>query len=259
MAHFKNIIPQRNKSDELEIVQIGHEKCRSAHTFGPYIRDNYLIHCCLGGCGVLYDKYGEHKVERGELFIIRPGEVTTYKADEENPWEYCWIGFRGRRAEVFSSDKSVYKCPIELFERLREVIENDANDAYIYLSVIYEMMYYLFFKNAESHDKLYEIKQYVKYNYMNEIEVSALAREYGFERSYLFRIFKKRYGKGIKEYITEVRMENAKSLLDRGYSVCDTAALIGYKNEFNFSRAFKQYNGISPINYKKQLTEGDKK
>jgi AraC-like DNA-binding protein len=81
---------------------------------------------------------------------------------------------------------------------------------------------------------------------MHDLRVEELAHTFGFERSYLFRIFKARYGMSVKDYITKTRMENAKKLLMAGYTVCETAGLVGYEDEFNFSKAFKRYFGISP-------------
>ena len=73
-----------------------------------------------------------------------------------------------------------------------------------------------------------------------------MAKSFGYERTYLYRIFKKRYGIGIKEYIINVRMDNARQFLADGRSVGETAALTGYKDEFNFSRAYKKHFGIPP-------------
>ena len=79
-----------------------------------------------------------------------------------------------------------------------------------------------------------------------DISAESVGRSFGYERTYLYRIFKKRYGIGIKEYIINVRMENARQFLIDGRSVGETAALTGYKDEFNFSRAYKKHFGIPP-------------
>ena len=88
-------------------------------------------------------------------------------------------------------------------------------------------------------------------NYMENLTVDALARAFGFERSYLFRLFKAKYTIGVKDYITEVRMKNAKRFLSEGHSVSVTAGMVGFKDEFNFSKAFKKHFGISASEFKK--------
>jgi AraC-like DNA-binding protein len=54
---------------------------------------------------------------------------------------------------------------------------------------------------------------------------------------------------GIQEYIIGVRMENAKTLLQNGFSVNRTADMVGYHDSFNFSKMFKKLFGISPKQY----------
>ena len=85
---------------------------------------------------------------------------------------------------------------------------------------------------------------------MKDISAGGIARDFGFDRSHLYRIFKERYGTGIKSHITEVRMARAKGLLLLGHSVSDTAYMVGFHDEFNFSKAYKKYFGYSPRNDK---------
>ena len=85
---------------------------------------------------------------------------------------------------------------------------------------------------------------------MEDITVDRLGREFGFERTYLYRIFKQRYGLSPKEYITAVRMEQAKKLLLGGYSVKIAAYMVGYQDEFNFSKAYKKRFGVPPSGQK---------
>ena len=230
---------------------IGEDRCEPRHSFGPYIREYYIIHVCLSGKGVLHDKFGTHKISAGELFIIRPGETTLYTADEADPWHYVWLAFDGINSEKFNTDRSVYTCPIEITRRLPELIRKDERAPYAYVAMIYELIYNLFSKKEES-DKLSEIKSFIDYNYMQDINVEKLTKLFSFERSYLYRIFKKRYGVGVKEYILEVRCERAKQFLRDGHTVSETAYLVGYRDEFNFSRTFKTHTGRSPSEYKKR-------
>ena len=81
---------------------------------------------------------------------------------------------------------------------------------------------------------------------MLPISVSSIAESFGFNRTYLYRAFKSRYGIGIKEYITEVRMQKAAEFLKDGFSVKESAHMAGYADEFNFSKTYKARYGITP-------------
>ncbi len=247
------IIADEDSFGDISPLFVGDEECEQGHKFGPAVRDYYLIHFCLDGKGVLKDRYGEREVEGGELFIIRPGEITVYRADDVSPWHYIWIAFTGEKAEKFNTGHSVYPYSKETGHRLKTLINNDELAPERYLAFIYDLMCELLFDDGEAvetEDKLHKVRKYIKYNYMHGLRVDMLARTFGYERSYLYRIFKARYGVSIKDYITKARMENAKKLLLRGYTVFKTAKLVGYEDEFNFSKAFKKYHGISPSRFK---------
>lgn len=239
----------RGGTADLTPIFAGEHKCESGYTYGPFARDCYLIHFCISGCGTLTDRHGTHAVSAGELFVIRPEEVTVYSADRVHPWDYRWVGFVGRDAEKFDTGCSVYKIPAGIAERISEAVELEELSPEIYKSIIYELIYRLFTASVEdvdTHGKLHKIRKYIRFNYMEPLRVSEIARSFGFERSYLSRIFKRRYGVGIKEYITEVRLDNARTFLERGYNVSESAHLVGYEDEFNFSKAFKRRFGVSP-------------
>lgn len=239
--------------DDTLVLFTGEHECDKGYSFGPYIREHYLIHFCISGKGTILDKHGEHRVKAGELFIIRPGEVTTYTADEREPWHYIWIAFSGSIGDRLLDIKTVNKTPEGIAERLASLVDIEEDSSLLYKSIVYELIYRLT-TNSEGEndyrDKLSKIRRYIKYNYMQRLRISEIAAEFGFDRSYLYRSFKMRYGIGVKEYIIKVRLERARELLRSGYNVGESAHLVGYEDEFNFSKTFKQYFGISPAQMK---------
>ncbi len=250
---MSNIIIDKPRGlPELIPIFAGYEDCKPNHRFGPYIRESFLIHFCISGCGTLKDKYGEHKIGAGELFIIRPGEITVYTADGDDPWSYAWLGFGGSRAEELLSLPSVISMPSEPFFRLAALIKGNETSADIYTSFLYEF-FHLAFSRDEGEKKLSAVKRYIDYGYMNEISVASIAEHFGFDRSYLFRIFKERYGMGIKEYLTGVRMRHAERFLSLGCSVSECATMSGYPDQFTFSRAYKKHFGAAPREHARAL------
>ena len=238
---------------ELSPLFIGTEQCTRNHKFGPHVRNHYLIHFCLAGCGTLQDKYGTHRISAGELFVIRPGEVTFYAADTKTPWEYAWIAFKGSAAAPFDDAPSVFTVPDKLHERAAAYIKAGEAAPEIYLSLLYELIYKLFQKSEKSNERtdIEAICRYIRYNYMKPLQTGELAALFGFERSYLYRLFKQKTGVGMKEYLTRIRMEKACEFLKNGFGVAQTAHLVGFADEFNFSRAFKARFGTSPLSFAK--------
>lgn len=91
------------------------------------------------------------------------------------------------------------------------------------------------------------IHDYIDKNYTENIKISMFADRYFFSREYLSKQFKSRYGCGIYEYVLQVRMERAKELLlDPDIKIQDIAQRIGYTDNNYFSKAFRNYYGISP-------------
>ena len=242
---IETILP-KTKSKDIIPLWVGEHKTPSGHSFGPHIRECVFVHICLSGKGVLYNERGAHSVGKGELFIIREGETTTYTADKAEPWHYVWISFIGERAKDFDEAPDVCQAPEGYAERLAALVRRGVRSPEIYIALVYELMHSVIPDDCDGADRLSDIRRYIKYNYMKDISAGGVARDFGFDRSHLYRIFKERYGKGIKEYITEVKMAHARGLLLLGHRVSDTAYMVGYHDEFNFSKAYKKYFGYAP-------------
>lgn len=74
----------------LTIYYCGHEQCSPGHFFGPAVRKHYLLHVVLKGKGIYRTSDREYRIAKGEAFLIKPQEVTYYRADSREPWEYAW-------------------------------------------------------------------------------------------------------------------------------------------------------------------------
>lgn len=84
-----------------------------------------------------------------------------------------------------------------------------------------------------------------------ELSVQKLAKMYYRNADYLNRIFKKEQGTSIKQFIMDERMKLARTMTQEGkFSVQQIASMVGYGNYPSFSKAFKNYYGISPSEYK---------
>ncbi len=95
------------------------------------------------------------------------------------------------------------------------------------------------------------VAQIVRERYSEPLTLTSVADMVFLNPRYLSTIFKRHVGKGFKEYVQEVRMENAKALLRNGeLSVREVAELVGFDDSHYFSRIFSRWTGIHPSVYR---------
>ena len=98
---------------------------------------------------------------------------------------------------------------------------------------------------------LNEIKADLKKNLSFKISLADYAKKYGYNTSYFSQWFKKMCGKSFVEYIISERIELAKNLiLSKPYmSLRNVSLESGYDDYYHFSKIFKKYTGLSPIEF----------
>lgn len=88
-------------------------------------------------------------------------------------------------------------------------------------------------------------------NYAEEISLISVANQINVNPSYLSRVFKQEKGENFISYLTRVRIERAKSILEnRRYKISEVAEKVGYRNYPYFSKIFKKLVGMSPEEYR---------
>ena len=88
--------------------------------------------------------------------------------------------------------------------------------------------------------KVDKIINYMTENYTNNITLHELSNYVQTSPSYLGNIFKQITGKSTINYLIEIRINKAKSLLTDGFTVSETSKLVGFSDIFYFSRVFKK-------------------
>ena len=96
-----------------------------------------------------------------------------------------------------------------------------------------------------------QIRQYISKNYQTVTRQNT-ADYFFLNPSYLSQLFKAETGEVFTDYVTRVRMEEAKRLLTMtDYKIQYIAELVGYTSNQHFTRTFKKYAGMQPVEYRK--------
>jgi AraC family transcriptional regulator len=83
------------------------------------------------------------------------------------------------------------------------------------------------------------------------VSLADLAREVGFSRYHLLRVFRDETGETPHRYLTRRGMEHAREELRQGAaSIAEIAAACGYRSTSQFSRAFHREVGVPPSAYR---------
>lgn len=257
---------------DLHLTQYGMEKCTPLHDFGPAVRDYYLLHFVLEGRGKFETRERSYPLERGQAFLISPGEVTYYQADREHPWKYGWIGFQGIQAEAFLQEASLsVESPIlhrfdpELVEKrifqMHHAKKLESGRDLRRTSLLYSLFSHMAEANHKpasargKHNRqdLYvqKVIDFIETNYADKISISQIADYVGLDRSYLCAVFKARMGASLQEHLIRFRINKACSLMNNPLlTIGDIARSVGYEDPLLFSKMFKKEKGLSPRQYR---------
>ena len=251
----------------LAVYSCGIQKCPPLHSWGPAIRDHYLIHCIVSGHGTFTSLGKKYDLSAGDGFVVVPDRIVSYAADRKDPWEYGWVGFNGAaakrlmeqtgllgRAPVFhSGDKKLETLLQNICNLTCSGPGNEARMESALLMFLAELMD-RFGRSPQPHANGYDYVQkaikFIDYNYSMNIGIGDVAASAGISRSHLYRLFIRNVSMPPNEYLMRYRVNKAAALLETGrLTVGEAAYSTGFSDQLYFSRVFKKYMGIPPSRY----------
>lgn len=104
-----------------------------------------------------------------------------------------------------------------------------------------------FLADESGRDRIYQAREILLRHIGDPITIKELSRKVAMNECYLKKGFKEVFGTTIFDFYQQQRMEHAKYLLyEKGLSVTDVSAMLGYSSISHFSAAFKKHTGLKP-------------
>ena len=276
---FNSRVPFREKKLPLRILSAGTYKLYSVPrlpTLRPRGRVDWQIIYIAAGKGHFILDGKEVIVPAGSMVLFQPKQVQDYFYLGKDKTQVWFVHFTGRevrnilRHYEIPTDGYILHTGIsreyeDLFRRMR--------DELVRCSWGYEeMLTYLFrellmtmhrrmTENAPRvsgfiQDEIDRARAFFDEHYNEEISIEQYAVSRNMSTSWFNRSFRSTVGTSPMQYILDVRIRNAQTLLETtDYSVGNIAALVGYENPMYFSRLFRKAKGLSPSKYRKTFRE----
>jgi len=160
--------------------------------------------------------------EAGRLFLEQTGVADRERqlaAFEEE------IGHAGSAARLFGALRAMTA------EQLRQVIEQ---------------------RRAGETRPIRQARAFVQQHYSEPITLESVSEAVGFSPSYFSALFKRETGEGFVRYLTRVRIDHAKELLQQtNLSVAEICGRVGYNDLKHFTQTFKKETSLSPAQYRR--------
>jgi AraC-like DNA-binding protein len=103
--------------------------------------------------------------------------------------------------------------------------------------------------------RIVQAKLFIDSNYAERIDAGEIADEACYSKFHFIRTFKSIYGKTPHQYLTHVRVERAKEMLENGTSVTEACFAVGFDSLGSFIGLFKRRAGLTPSEYQRRQLE----
>ena len=252
---------------ELNMYYCGRRIKTLNHSYGPEIREHYLLMYCVHGKATFHGVNGDIRFGSRDLLVMLPNQKIFYEADKGNEWTSWWTGVYGPLVGQFLETlgvtvenpiihiKNSFKMELLMQNIYDASFDDSLKGKTKCISLIYEM-FSLLFENSNtlsSEDLVDDAINIIKHNYEQRIGVGDIAEMLHVNPCYISRIFKEKVGVSPKEYLLSYKINRAKELFLRtDLSVSEVSRSVGFEDSLYFSRIFKKKTGVSPSEYKLQ-------
>jgi len=266
----------------LSIHEIAALDCPGGYVLPLEKIDTFALYFVGKGKGV-YTLSGTHfPVGEGDIFAMYPDAEIRCSADKKDPWSLLAVSFDGADARLLlNAARLDPKMPVRRLDlNTSEQVINLLVGMYTYrgqdiygttqsTAILYALMS-LLVKTA-SWDQtamppgwtgaihVQKALSFIAENYAKPITVNEIAAHVNLSRSRLYRVFMQHVFISPQQYLTEYRIREARTLLEkRSGSIKEISLAVGMEDPYRFSIQFKQICGKTPTQYMKYLIQFEK-
>jgi AraC-like DNA-binding protein len=263
----------------LSLHEIAGFECSSGYVLPLEKPDAYALYYVMEGKGIYTLSGREFHAREDDIFAMYPNTEIKCIADKKEPWVLRAVSFDGADARLLLNaarfdpkaplrhlEEEVGNQIIQLFAGIYTFRGQDIYGTTQSTAMLYALMSLLVktaswdqtamppgWTGAKNKQKALN---YISENFSRPITVNDIANHVNLSRSRLYRIFLQQIFISPQQYLTEFRIREARSLLERrAGSIKEIAYAVGIEDPYYFSTLFKQICGKSPTSYMKYISQ----
>ena len=261
-----------------EIASIGDMEFDPCWALRAHCNDNIeLLHVISGNLELFWEESGECFAAKAGQTLLNPPEIMHRdKFDFDSGLQVLMIHFKWEHFTEFfktvnnSNMNNLCSATTAQLKRLFDDITLDSgpgeNDRQLVGARLMHILMLLYREQASENYAVSELpnteqcrhrivaaaKKYLDKNYHHPVRLEDVANELEISSFYLSRIFSSQSDFSLFQYLTDVRINEAKKLLrENRYIINDIASMVGFESLGYFSKVFKKHVGCSPSQYGK--------
>lgn len=245
---------------DLTVVQCEYEECRADKRAVSSKCSVNMLHIVVSGRGFMNGTL----VHAGQAFLCRDGVVSRWRPDPTDPWTYYWINTHGTLADKILENcfgnATVLDFPIteDAVSLLRMIRGNPVQDfrAGIFIALTGLMKPTVFQSGLPVPEQHVLRAEEIIRSTDGKITPSELAKQLNLSGAYLYNVFMKRRGCSVQSAILNYRMTRAEELLiETDCTIAMVASIVGYEDQFSFSKSFRAKHNRSPSRFRTDQRE----
>ena len=272
-----SMLPFKDKSRPLIVGSCGVYRLRTKEklpTWRPRGRLDYQLLYVASGKAHFYFGGQAKEVTAGHMVLYQPRQEQKYDYFSKDKPEVYWVHFTGgdvknilRHFAIPMDENVFYSGTASTYAYLFKEMINElqmCKTGYQELLEMYLRQIFLLIQRSREEEKpavssylqeeMEHARRYFSEHYNEAISIEDFAQSRGMSVSWFMRNFKQIAKVTPMQYILNIRINNAVTLLETtDYNVAEISAIVGYDNPLYFSRIFKKQRGISPSDYRKSL------
>lgn len=266
----------------LEFDSCGHLYSKNNFIHQKRILDSFILIFVTQGTLYISQNGREYSISQNQYIFLYAGHEHFGFKESTNLLSYYWVHFslpndtynyfEKEKLEQYvkSNHSDIYIMPEHgeistakriplLFSQLLDFSKNE----YIYSpyllhyslsTLVVELTQELLISFLPNHEKpphIERIQDWILHNYYLPMSVKSIAEQFHYNPDYISSDFKRHTGQSLIHYINKTRIESAKNLLSTyNVTIKEAAYSCGFSDEKYFMKVFKQYDGLTPTEYK---------